>query len=71
MKKHFNKNLVMNEREEEQFQSSNICWTCKKLIDDYNEKEKDHCHVTGKFGGTTHWSCSKSSINSKSSCNIS
>ena len=66
-KKHFN----MNERAEEQFQSGNICWTCKKLIDDDNEKERDHCHVTGKFGGTIHWNSNKSSINSKSSCNIS
>ena len=32
MKKHFNKNLIMSE-EEEQFQLSNACWICKKLID--------------------------------------
>ena len=31
MKKHFNKNLIMSE-EEEQFQSSNTCWICKKLM---------------------------------------
>ena len=31
MKKHFNKNLIMSEEEEEQFQSSNTCWICKKL----------------------------------------
>ena len=56
MKKHFNKNLIMSE-EEEQFQSSNICWICEKLIDDDNEKVRDHCHVTGKFRGAAHWSC--------------
>ena len=33
MKKHFNKNLIMAE-EEEQFQSSNTCWICEKVIDD-------------------------------------
>ena len=33
MKKHFNKNLIMTE-EEEQFQSSNTCWICEKAIDD-------------------------------------
>ena len=54
MKKHFNKNLIMTE-EEEQFQSSNICWICEKLIED--EKVRDHCHITGKFRGTAHWSC--------------
>ena len=37
MKKHFNKNLIMSE-EEEQFQSSNTCWICEKLTDDDNEK---------------------------------
>ena len=38
MKKHFNKNLIMSEEEEEQFQSSNTCWICEKLIDDDDEK---------------------------------
>ena len=57
MKKHFNKNLIMSE-EEEQFQSSNTCWICEKLIDDNDEKVRDHCHVTGKLRGTAHWSCS-------------
>ena len=54
MKKYFNKNLIMTE-EEEQFQSSNICWICEKLIED--EKVRDHCHITGKFRGAAHWSC--------------
>ena len=57
MKKHFNKNLIMSEEEEKQFQSSNISWICEKLIDDDNEKVRDHCHVTGKFRGAAHWSC--------------
>ena len=57
MKKHFNKNLIMSEKEEEQFQLSNTCWICEKLIDDDNEKLRAHCHVTGKFRGTDHWSC--------------
>ena len=35
MKKHFKKNLIMTE-EEEQFQSSNTCWIYEKLIDDEN-----------------------------------
>ena len=40
--------------EEEQFQSSNTCWICEKLIDDDDDKVRDHCHI---FGGTAHWSC--------------
>ena len=47
----------MMSEEEEQFQSSNICWICEKLIDDDDEKVRDHCHLTGKFRGAAHWSC--------------
>ena len=36
-KNNFNKNMIMSE-EEEQFQSSNTCWICEKLIDDDDEK---------------------------------
>ena len=43
--------------EEEQFQSSSTCWICGKLVDDGDEKVRDHCHVTGKLRGATHWSC--------------
>ena len=43
--------------EEEQFQSRNTCWICEKLIDDDDEKERDHCHVTEKFRGSAHSSC--------------
>ena len=61
MKKHFNKNLIISE-EEEQFQSSNACWICEKPIDNDDEKVGDHCHITRKFRGAAHWSCNKSSI---------
>ena len=68
MQKHSNKNLIISE-EEEQFQSSNTCWICQKLIDNDDEKVRDHCHITGKFKRAAHQSCN---INpQKSSCNIS
>ena len=57
IKKHFNKNLIMSEEEEHLFQQSNSCWICKKLIDNDEEKVRDHCHVTGKFRGAAHWNC--------------
>ena len=57
MKKHFNINLIMSEEEEEQFPSSNSCWICEKLINNDDKKVRDHCHITGKFRGATHWSC--------------
>ena len=56
MNKHFNKSLIMSE-EEKHFQLSNSCWFCKKLIDNDEEKIKDHCHVTGKSKGAAHWDC--------------
>ena len=46
MKKHLNENLIMSEKEEGQFQSSNTCSICKKLIDDEDEEVRDHCHIT-------------------------
>ena len=57
MNKHFNKNLIMSEEEEHLFQQSNSCWICKKLIDNDEEKVRDHCHVTGKFRGRANWNC--------------
>ena len=58
IKKHFSKNLIKNEEEEEHlFQQSNSCWICEKLIENDEEKVRDHCHVTGKFRGAAHWSC--------------
>ena len=47
----------MTKDEEENFQSSNIYWICKKLIESYDEKVRDHCHMTGKFRGVAQWSC--------------
>ena len=57
IKKHFNKNLTMSEKEEEQYRLSNNCWICEKLIDNDDEKVRYHCHVTGKFRGAAHSSC--------------
>ena len=55
--KHFNKNLIMSEKEEEEIQLSNTSWIWEKLIDNDDEKVRDHCHMTGKFRGAAHWSC--------------
>ena len=59
MKKHFNENQIMSEKEEEQFQSSKMCWICEKLIDDDDEKVRGNCHITDKFRGASYWSCNK------------
>ena len=44
MNKHFNKNLIISEKEEEQ--SRNTCRIFEKLIDDNAEKVRDHCNIT-------------------------
>ena len=54
---YFNQNLIMSEKEEHLLQQSNSCWICKRLIDNDDEKVRDHCHVTGKFRGAAHWDC--------------
>ena len=54
MKKHFNKNLIMSEEEEQKLQLSNACWICKRLIHNDDEKVRHHCHKTGKFRGAAH-----------------
>ena len=46
----------MSEREQNLFQQSHSCWVCKKLIDNDEEKVRDHCHLTGKFRGAAHGS---------------
>ena len=62
----------MIEKEEQQFQLSNVCWICKKLIDNDDEKVRDPSHVTGKFWGAAHWTCNINfQLTKKSSCNIS
>ena len=48
--------------EEEQFQSSNTCWICEKLIDE--ENARDHCHITGKFRGAANLSYNIVVVNS-------
>ena len=57
-KKHFNKNLVMT-AEEEEFERSNICWICGKLIDTGDTKVRDHDHTKSKnnYRAPAHWSC--------------
>ena len=57
MNKHFNKNLIMSEKEEHLFQQSNSCCIYEKLIDNDEEKVRDHCHVSSKFRGAAHWDC--------------
>ena len=57
MNKHFNKHLMISEKEEHLFQQNNSCWICENLIDNDEEKVRDHCHVNGKLRGAAYWNC--------------
>ena len=48
---------MAEEEQQQQFESSNTCWICEKLIDDDSENVRDHCHITRKFRGAAHCSC--------------
>ena len=54
IEKHFSKILIKSEKEKKQFQSSNTCWICEKLIDYNAQKVRDHCHITRKVRGAAH-----------------
>ena len=58
--------MVTSAEENEGFERNNICWICGKLIE-FNDKVKDHCHISGKYRGSSHWSCN---INLKISKNV-
>ena len=58
MKKYFCKNLIMTAEQNEEFERTNICWICGKLID-FDEKVRDHCHITGKYRGAANLKISK------------
>ena len=57
----------MSAENEERFQLINICWICGKLFDVGDNKVRDHCHVTGKYRRSAHWSCN---INLKLTKNV-
>ena len=57
MKEHFNKDLTMSGVEEHLFQQSNSCWICGNIINNDDEKVRDHCHITSKYRGAAHWDC--------------
>ena len=47
----------MSTRENEKFEMTNICWICGGLIENRDNKVRDHCHITGKYRGAAHYGC--------------
>ena len=56
MKKHFNKELVMTKKDNEDFENSTKCSIYENncIVD---IKARDYCHITGKYRGSAHRDC--------------
>ena len=55
--KSFNKNVIILKKKNIYFNKVTVVRYVKKLIDNDEEKVRDHCHVNGKFRGAAHGSC--------------
>ena len=49
------KDIIMKEKNEEDYKNNNICRFCEKNIE--SDKVRDHCHLTGKYRGPAHSKC--------------
>ena len=47
----------MSVKNEKRFQLSSKCRICNKFFDVRDNKVRNHCHITDKYKGSTHWSC--------------
>ena len=57
MKKHFNKELVMAIKDNEDFKNSTKCGMCDNAYIDNGVKVRDHYHITGKYRASAHRDC--------------
>ena len=57
MIENFNKPLQMTEEDEEAFRKATICHICNKRYKKDEEPVRDHCHITGKYRGSSHSAC--------------
>ena len=49
MKKHFYKQLVMTNEDNENFKKCAKFWICHNDYVDTDVKVRDHCHITAKY----------------------
>ena len=57
IKKHFNKPLVITDNDEQCFKTMDGCHICGEKYVDKDVRNRDHCHITGKFRGSAHQEC--------------
>ena len=53
--KNTKKDIIMTQEDEENYKNNNICRFCEKNIE--CDKVRDHCHLTGKYRGSSHNVC--------------
>ena len=53
--KNTKKDIIMTQKNEEDYKNNNICRFCEKNIE--SDKVRDHCHLTGKYRGPAHNVC--------------
>ena len=47
----------MTKEDNEDFKNSTKCWICDNDYFDEDVKERDYCHITGKYRGSSHRDC--------------
>ena len=57
MRKHFIKKITMNEKDNEDFENSTTWLICDNGYIDGDAKARDHCHITGNYGGSAERNC--------------
>ena len=53
--KNTNKDIVMTDKDEEDYKNNYVCRFCGKFIE--SDKVRDHCHLTGNYRGPAHSKC--------------
>ena len=53
--KNTKKAIIMTQEDEKDYKNNNICRFCEKEI--LSDKNRDHCHLTGKYRGPAHNTC--------------
>ena len=53
--KNTKKDIVMTKENEEDFKNNKNCRFCDRNIE--SDRVRDHCHLTGKYGGPAHNVC--------------
>ena len=60
-----NKDIIITEKNEEDYRNNCICRFCEKETNSH--KIRDHCHLSGKYQGPTHSKCNNIVIQNQSS----